>query len=94
VFALHPDFIKMNAPMLLGRKARMMPLEAFKYAFANSLSDEEAARCYARYAVPESRKVPQDSVTKLGKVDFAKPHPPILFVCGSKVRESSVALHC
>jgi hypothetical protein len=83
----------MNAPMLVGRKARMMPLEAFKYAFANSLSDEEAARYYARYAVPESRKVPQDSVTKLGKVDFAKPHPPILFVCGSKVGRVDCDVH-
>lgn len=62
----------------------MMPLEAFKYAFANSLSDADAAACYERYAVPESRRVPQDSLTKTGRVDFSRPHPPILFVCGSK----------
>ncbi len=78
------DFVKMNAPMMLGRKARLMPFDVFCYAFANSLSEEEARVCYDRYAVPESRKVPQDSVTKTGKVDFAAPHPPLLFVCGDK----------
>ncbi len=69
--------------MQLPRQSRPFS-DVGKYAFANSLSDADAETYYNRYAVPESRKVPQDSVTKAGKVDFAKPHPPILFVCGSK----------
>jgi pimeloyl-ACP methyl ester carboxylesterase len=39
---------------------------------------------YNKYAVPESKGVPRDSTTKIGHVNFDKPHPPLLFLCGDK----------
>lgn len=45
----------------------------------------EAQRAaYDRYAVPESRGVPTQSLTSAAKVDFTSAHPPLLITAGEK----------
>jgi len=58
-----------------------MTFERFQYTFVNTLPLAEQKAAYDRYVVPESRRVPRESLT--AKIDFKKPHPPLLLVAGS-----------
>lgn len=61
-----------------------MTLEQFQYAFVNALPPDKQRAAYDRYVVPESRGVPTSSLGAAGKVDFRKPHPPLLITAGEK----------
>ena len=60
-----------------------MPFEAFQYAFVNTLSLVDQKAAYDRYVVPESRGIPRESLTSVARIDFKKPHPPLLLIAGS-----------
>lgn len=55
----------------------------FHYAFCNTLSRTQSDAFYDQYVVPESRNVPRGLLGKAGKVDFQKPHAPLLFIAGN-----------
>jgi esterase/lipase len=59
-----------------------MTFERFQYTFVNTLPLAEQQAAFEKYVVPESRGVPRQSLT--AKIDFTKPHPPLLLVTGSK----------
>lgn len=65
------------------KKSHMMSLSEWKYAFTNGMSEEEQRATYESYAVPESKLVIRAGLTAAAKVDFSKPHAPLLFVAGS-----------
>ena len=44
---------------------------------------EEQTEAYYNFAIPESKLVVRDGLTKAAKVDFKKPHAPLLIVSGS-----------
>lgn len=79
------SFLKSNwphiTPFVSQDKPIEMTFERFQYTFVNGqpLADQRAA--YDRYVVPESRRVPRESL--LTKIDFRKPHPPLLLIAGS-----------
>ena len=56
----------------------------FHYAFTNTLSREESDRIFDKYVVPESRNIPRETLKKAGKIDFKKPHAPMLFISGKE----------
>lgn len=56
----------------------------FHYAFTNTLSREESDRIFEQYVVPESRNIPRETLKKAGKIDFKKPHVPMLFISGEE----------
>lgn len=57
----------------------------YHYAFFNNYSKAESDKLYDLMAVPESKKVSIDALTKsIAKVDFKKAHQPILFIGGEK----------
>ncbi len=57
----------------------------YKKAFFNTLNDQESDIAYNKIAVPESRKIGRDTVLKsFSKVNFKKPHQPLLFIGGEK----------
>jgi len=58
-----------------------MTFERFQYAFVNTLPLAEQQAAFDKYVVPESRRVPRDSL--LAGLDFKRPHPPLLFIAGS-----------
>jgi len=87
VFTTAFSFIKANMPAInpfLLNQPVMMTFEQFQYAFVNALPLDEQHRAYDRYAVPESRRVPTSSLGAAGRVDFKKPHPPLLITAGEK----------
>jgi alpha-beta hydrolase superfamily lysophospholipase len=88
VFTIEWSFLKSNWPMInpLASKyqPRRMPFPDFQYAFVNNLPLAEQQAAYERYVVPESRLVPQQSLASAGRVDFQKPHPPLLLIAGAE----------
>lgn len=78
------SFLKSNWPHINPFKSLNEPVELsferFQYAFANTLPLEEQQKGYDRYIVPESRRVPRESLT--ARVDFRKPHAPLLLIAG------------
>ncbi len=79
------SFLKSNWPHITPFVSPGAPIEMtferFRYAFVNGmpLTDQRAA--YNRYVVPESRRVPRQSLT--ARIDFKKPRPPLLLIAGS-----------
>jgi pimeloyl-ACP methyl ester carboxylesterase len=88
VFTMSFSFLKANFPVInpfvAVTQPDIMSFERFQYAFVNALPLEEQRAAYDRYVVPESRGVPTQSLTSVAKVDFKKPHPPLLITAGEK----------
>ena len=88
VFTMAFSFLKANFPVINPlvpvSQPVIMSFEQFQYAFVNTLPLDQQRAAYDRYVVPESRGVPTQSLTSVGKVDFKKPHPPLLIIAGEK----------
>jgi len=69
-------FVPQNQPV-------QMSLERFQYAFVNTLPLSEQRAAYERYVVPESRRVPAQSLTGVAHIDFTRTHAPLLLIAGS-----------
>lgn len=78
-------FLKSNwphiNPFVSQRDLIEMTFPRFQYTFVNGMLLSEQHLAYERYVVPESRRVPRDSL--LAKIDFKQPHPPLLLIAGS-----------
>ena len=87
VFSGAWSFVRANAPHInpLARQGVpiAMPFPRFRYAFVNGLPLAEQRAAWERYVVPESRRVPAQSLTGAARVDFRRPHAPLLLVGGS-----------
>jgi pimeloyl-ACP methyl ester carboxylesterase len=85
VFTAKWPFLKANWPHINPFKSQGDPIEMsferFQYAFVNTLTLPEQRAAYDRYVVPESRRVPREALTT--KINFKKPHPPLLLIAGS-----------
>jgi pimeloyl-ACP methyl ester carboxylesterase len=81
------SFLKSNWPHITPFASLDLPVvmtfERFSYAFANTLPAEKQRAAFERYVVPESRRVPRQSLTSTARVDFQRPHEPLLFIAGS-----------
>jgi len=86
VFSPKWSCLKANWPMITpfasAHEPRLIPLDGFRYAFANTLAPDEQAAAYDRYVVPESRIVPRQSLFAAGRIDFRRQHAPLLLVAG------------
>lgn len=72
------DFFKGNSPFMGSR-------DWYHKAFFNNYSRQESDKLFDRIAVPESRRIARDTLlTSFAKVDFRKPHNPLLFIGGAK----------
>lgn len=80
------SFIKSNwavvSPFAKADQAYYPTLKDFRYAFANCVPDAESEAMYNDYIVPESRLVGRGTSTKVAKIDFSKPHAPLLVIAG------------
>lgn len=63
-------------------KTFMMSFKQWQYGFTNGMSEEWQEQAYC-LAIPESKLVVRDTITSAAKVDFIKPHAPLLFISGS-----------
>lgn len=79
------SFAKSNLGLLnpfKGNSVHYPTKKWFHYAFTNTLSREESDNIFDKFVVPESRNIPRETLKKPGKIDFKKPHSPMLFVSG------------
>jgi len=86
VVSIKWSFLKSNLPVinpLKGNSVFMTSREHFHYTFCNTISRAESDKAYEQFVVPESRNIPRSS-GKQGKIDFAKPHAPLLIIAGEK----------
>lgn len=85
VFTTRWSFFKSNwphiSPFAPQNRPVAMSFKHFQYAFVNGLPLAEQRAAYERYVVPESRRVPFESLTTA--VDFGKIRPPLLMIAGS-----------
>jgi pimeloyl-ACP methyl ester carboxylesterase len=85
VLSLDPHFFRANWPHLnpfAGNRPILMTPERFHYTFCNTMTAAESLSAFEQYVVPESRNVPRSTLTAQGRIDFGRPHPPLLFVTG------------
>lgn len=79
------SFLKSNWPHVNPFVPQGNPIEMtfsrFQYTFVNGLSLNEQRAAFERYVVPESRRVPRQSLT--AKVNFKQVHLPLLMIAGS-----------
>jgi len=61
----------------------LMSFKDWQYAFVNGLPKDKQKATYETYTIPESKRVIRDGLTGAAKVDFKKPHPPLLLISGS-----------
>ncbi|MEH6682596.1 MAG: alpha/beta hydrolase [Sediminicola sp.] len=64
-------------------KTFLMSLEQWQYAFTNGMSYEEQKCTYYENVIPESKKLIRDCLSSVARVDFTRPHAPLLFISGS-----------
>ncbi|MFC3361821.1 alpha/beta hydrolase [Pedobacter fastidiosus] len=65
------------------KKTFLMSFAQWQYAFTNSMSYEEQKDAYYKLLIPESKLVVRDATTSAAKIDFTRPHAPLLFLSGS-----------
>ena len=71
-------------PFIPASRPYYMPFEHFQYTFANDLPLEEQRAGYDRDIVPESRRVARGALSRAARVDFRRPHAPLLMIAGEK----------
>jgi pimeloyl-ACP methyl ester carboxylesterase len=85
IFTAKWSLLKANWPHITPFVSQSSPIEMtferFQYAFVNGLPLADQRAAYERYVVPESRRVPRESLT--ARVDFKKAHAPLLLIAGS-----------
>jgi pimeloyl-ACP methyl ester carboxylesterase len=88
VFTTRWSFLKANWPMINPLVAKttphLMTFAQFQYAFVNNMPLPRQLAAYDRYVVPESRQVPQSSLGEAGRIDFTRPHAPLLLTAGGE----------
>jgi len=65
------------------RKSFLMSFKQWKYAFTNGMNCDAQKEAYYKFAIPESKLIVRDTITKAAKVNFENPHAPLLLTSGS-----------
>lgn len=65
------------------KESFLMSLGQWQYAFTNGMTAEQQKQSYYQFAIPESKLVVRDTITSAAKIDFKKPHAPLLLTSGS-----------
>lgn len=65
------------------KKAFLMNFKQWQYAFTNGMNCDDQTNAYYNFAVPESKLLVRDGLSKAAKVDFNKRHDPLLIISGN-----------
>lgn len=66
------------------RKTYLMSFEDWQYAFVNGMPLPEQQKAYIENVIPESKRVVRGGLTSAAKVDWNKPHAPLLIISGDQ----------
>ncbi|GAB3837348.1 alpha/beta hydrolase [Hymenobacter jeollabukensis] len=64
-------------------KPFMMSFRQWQYAFVNGMPLDEQRAAYEQITIPESKRISRDGLTRAARVDFRRPHVPLLLVAGA-----------
>lgn len=88
IVTFQPSFLKAGWGPLgfftSARKSFLMSLQQWQYAFTNGMDEETQKKTYEAFAIPESKLIVRDTITKAARVDFKKPHAPLLITSGTE----------
>lgn len=87
VITLKFSFVRSNLSLLnpfKGNAVHSPTKKWFHYAFTNTLAREESDSIFNKFVVSESRNIPRETLKKAAKIDFKKPHVPMLFISGKE----------
>lgn len=65
------------------RQSFLMSFSQWKYAFTNGMDCDLQKEAYYQFAIPESKLIVRDTITKAAKVNFGNPRAPLLLTSGS-----------
>jgi len=65
-------------------KSFMMSFSQWQYAFTNGLPLDVQKQGYYDLAIPESKQIVRDTISKAAHIDFENPHPPLLLISGTE----------
>jgi pimeloyl-ACP methyl ester carboxylesterase len=66
------------------KKTYLMSFKDWQYAFVNGMSLEAQHEAWETTTVPESKTVARGGLTSAAKIDWKKPHVPLLLTSGDK----------
>lgn len=69
-------------PFVSATSPYLMSFEHWQYAFTNGHPLAEQRAAWDRYVVPESRSLARGGLSSAARIDFAKPHAPLLLIGG------------
>lgn len=82
------SFIKSVTPALglftSKDKTYLMTFKQWQYTFTNGMDTAEQRNAYDKLVIPESKRAARGALSKEAKIDFKRPHVPLLFVSGEK----------
>ncbi len=65
------------------KKTYLISFRKWKHAITNGMTCDQQKQSYYKYAIPESRLVVKDTMTIGAKINFEKPHAPLLLTSGA-----------
>lgn len=71
------NYLKGDSPFLPDK-------QWFRYTFGNTLPPAVSDQVFDELVVPESRNIARGTLKSYAKIDFKKPHAPLLFIAGEK----------
>ncbi|MGN7723678.1 alpha/beta hydrolase [Chitinophaga sp. 22620] len=66
------------------KKTYLMSFKDWQYAFVNGMPLDQQQKAWEQFTIPESKTVARGGLTSAAKVDYDKPHPPLLLTAGSE----------
>lgn len=66
------------------KETYLMSFKDWQYAFVNGMPLEEQQKAYIENVIPESKRVARGGLTSAAKVNWDKPHVPLLLTSGDK----------
>jgi len=60
----------------------LMPFSKWRLAIANGMDYEQQKALYYLYAVPESKRIIREALKCVARIDFNRPHAPLLITSG------------
>src|SRR5688572_24163934 len=96
VLAREWSFFRGTWPVLnpfAGSRPYYMSFKHYQYAFGNDQTLAEQRAGYDLDIVPESRRLSRGALFLAAKVDFKRPHAPLLFIAGEKDRLMPASLN-
>ena len=65
------------------KQVYLMSFNKWQYTIANGMDYEQQKDLYYKYAIPESKKIIREAFSCSARIDFDKPHAPLLMTSGS-----------